>query len=206
MRKHDVRFDVIHNQLHILITVFPDGIAQIHHVLRLQQEIHEHVFKSHKEMQPLKDTGWHKRHHKFSLCPNLLCLSDKRLPQRRIGAVCLQIRHHQLIFPFGNIADYLIPVRHMRHGCHLTLRPQDCCPEAVLHRIHPRPAVPSDIGRRRVRREECGPLILSGKPLRFPVRFYRLQKILYRCKHFFMSSFFVLFYVNCFQFFASISF
>ena len=80
MGKHDVRFDIVHDQFHILITVLTDGIAKIHHIFRLQKEIHQHIFKAHEEMQSLKHTCGHESHNQFSSGTNLICFLNKWLP------------------------------------------------------------------------------------------------------------------------------
>ena len=146
MGEHNVRFNMIYDEFHILITVLSDGIAEIHHVFRLQQEVHKHVFKSHQEMQPLKYACRHKCHNQLSFGANLFCLFLKRLPKSRIGTICFQIRHHKLTLPFGNIADDFVVFRYMGHRCHLARRPEDRRSEPVFQRVHSCMTDTSDVG------------------------------------------------------------
>ena len=66
MRKDDIRMEIINDQLCKLETVLPNGIAEIHHILRLKKEVHQHILKSHQEVKPLKNTGRHKCHEEAS--------------------------------------------------------------------------------------------------------------------------------------------
>ena len=171
MAEHDIWFDVIYDQLHILITIFTDCITKIHHIFRLQQEVHQHIFESHEEMKSFKYTGRHECHNQITFGTNLFRLFNERFPQCRIRTVCFQIRHYQLIFPFRNITDYLVVIGYMRHCCYLVFRPENGSSKAVFHWFHSWMTVASDIHCCRVWREECISFILFYQTIRFAVYF-----------------------------------
>ncbi len=64
--KDDIRVEIINDQLCKLEPVLTNGIAEIHHILRLKKEVHQHILKSHQEVKPLKNTCRHKCHEKAS--------------------------------------------------------------------------------------------------------------------------------------------
>ena len=179
MGQHYIRFDIINDQLHILETVFADGITEIHHIFRFQKIIHQHILEAHKKMKSFEYTGRHEGHNKVTVCADFISLFDKRLPESRIGAVCLKIRHHKLFLPFGDVADHLVFVSNMWHGSNLICRPQDFSTKTVDQRIHTRMTVATNIGCCWVRRIKNSTFILFYKTIRFSVRFDRFQKILF---------------------------
>ena len=75
---------IIYDQFHILIAILSNSITEIHHIFRLQKEIHQHILKSHKKVKPFKHSCWHKCHKKLSAFPDFLSFFLKWLPESRI--------------------------------------------------------------------------------------------------------------------------
>ena len=117
MGKDGIRFQVVNDHFGILETVLGDSGDQTFHIIRLQQEIHQRIFKSHKEMTLFKDTGSHKAHHQFLAAVHLGGAGKSGFPS--VAAVGCQIRNLYIFFPFSHIRADLIALCHMRHraGC-----------------------------------------------------------------------------------------
>ena len=179
MRNNHIRLQIIYGHFHKLITIFTDRIDQFVHSLRFQQKIHQHIFKSHQEMQTLKQACRKISHQNLALRSVLFRLFDIWLPQSRIGAFFYNIRNFQIILPFCDVRNYLVGFSYMRHSRNLSFRPENLRAKTVLCRRHTRMPVSSDVFQNRVHVQKRQSLILLHQSVRMSIRFYGLKKILF---------------------------
>ena len=114
---------IINKQFGIPETVLCNGIHQLLHGFRFQQQVHKGILKAHEKMALLKDSGSHEAKHQSFTAVYLGRRLKGVLPS--VAAVGSQIRYLYGFLPFGHIRAYFVGIRNVRHGAGGVLGEED---------------------------------------------------------------------------------